>query len=346
MKKILALMLVFVLAFTMFACGGGGGSEEEAGDQADTGKKVLGIILIDLTNQFFIDMVEGGNQAAEDYGVEVIWKSSDGSIDKQISLMENFIEQGVDCILVNPIDSASLEGVIRKASEAGIPTVCMAGQVDVENSYTTVYNDFENTEIIGHILANLVGKEGKVALLYGNTGNLVSDLRQSGFRKAMQEYPNIQLIEQPMNWDPATGLKAAQDIIAANPDLKGLHCVSDAVTLAAYQAVKDAGLEDQITVTSYDGNPDSCIAVENGEFALTLLTGSKRAGYWNVQVGAMLANGERPAEQIINMATHFVMTDEMKAKVEAMNLPYDFDIISPQEAIDMADLYDDFEPEK
>jgi len=222
----------------------------------------------------------------------------------------------------------------------------MAGQVDVENSYTTVYNDFENTEIIGHILANLVGKEGKVALLYGNTGNLESDLRQGGFKKAMESYPGIELIEQPMNWDPATGLKAAQDIIAANPDLKGLHCVSDAVTLAAYQAVKDAGLEDQITVTSYDGNPDSCIAVENGEFVLTLLTGSKRAGYWNVQVGAMLANGEKPAEQVINMATHFVMTDEMKATVEAMNLPYDLSIIGPQEAIGMADLYTDFEPKE
>jgi ribose transport system substrate-binding protein len=342
MKKILALVLVIALVLTLFAACGGAKEEENAQPASD--KKVIGIILIDLTNQFFIDMVEGGDQAAKDYGVDVIWKSSDGSIDKQISLMENFIEQKVDCILVNPIDSAALKDVIQKASDAGIPTVAMAGQVDVPNSYTTVYNDFENTEIIGHILANLVGKEGKVALLYGNTGNLVSDMRQGGFEKAMKEYPNIQLIEQPMNWDPATGLKAAQDIIAANPDLKGIHCVSDAVTLAAYQAVKDAGLEKQITVTSYDGNPDSCLAVEKGEFALTLLTGSKRAGYWNVQVGAMLANGEKPAEQVINMATHFVMTPEMKAKVEAMNLAYTFDIIGPQDAIDMANLYTDFEP--
>ena len=207
------------MALSLLAgCGGDAGNGEDTPD-ADA-KKVLGIILIDLTNQFFVDMVEGGNQAAEDYGVEVIWKSSDGNIDKQISLMENFIEQGVDCILVNPIDSAALEGVIRQASEAGIPTVTMAGNVDVDTNYCTVYNDYENTKIIGDIVANLVGGEGKVALLYGNKGNLVSDLRQAGFQEAMAAYPNIELIEQPMNWDPATGLKAAQDIIAANPDLK------------------------------------------------------------------------------------------------------------------------------
>ena len=344
MKKFLTVALVIILVLSLLAgCGGGAATEGDDTSDADA-KKVLGIILIDLTNQFFVDMVEGGNQAAEDYGVEVIWKSSDGNIDKQISLMENFIEQNVDCILVNPVDSAALEGVIRQASEAGIPTVTMAGNVDVDTNYCTVYNDYENTKIIGDIVANMVGGEGKVALLYGNKGNLVSDLRQGGFQEAMAAYPDIELIEQPMNWDPATGLKAAQDIIAANPDLKALHCVSDAVTLAAYQAVRDAGKEDQILVTSFDGNPDACIAVENGELKLSVLTGSKRAGYWNVQVGAQLANGERPDEQIINMATHFVMTEEMKATVEAMNLGYPISIISPDEAIAMADLYTDFEP--
>ena len=342
MKKILSLTLVLALVFTLLV----GCASKPTTTPEPAAKKVIGIILIDLTNQFFVDMVEGGDQAAKDYDVEVIWKSSDANIDKQISLMENFIEQKVDAILVNPIDSAALAGVIKQASEAGIPTVTMAGQVDVDTNYSTVYNDFANTKTIGDIIANSIGKEGKVALLYGNKGNLVSDLRQGGFEESMKAYPNIELIEQPMNWDPATGLKAAQDIIAANPDLKALHCVSDAVTLAAYQAVKDAGKEKQILVTSFDGNPDSCIAVENGEFALTVLTGAKRAGYWNVEVGVSLANGDRPTEHILNMATHFVMTDEWKAKVEAMKLTDTISIIAPQTAIAMANQYTDFEPKK
>ena len=332
MKKVLTLVLVLAMVLTTVAA--------YAAD-----RKVLGVVLIDVTNQFFIDMMEGGNQAAKDYGVDLIWQSSDGSIETQIAQMENFIEQKVDCILVNPIDSSALEGVMRQASAAGIPTVAMAGIVeDVADSYTTVYNDYENTKVIGEIIANLVGGEGKVALLFGNKGNLVSDLREGGFDEAMAGYPNITVIKQPMDWDPATGLRAAQNIIAANPDLKALHCVSDAVTLAAYQAVKDAGLEDKIIVTSFDGNPASCEAVEAGEFKLTVLTGSKRAGYWNVQVGAMLAGGERPAGKIINMATHFVMTEAFEGVVKGMTLSMPISIIRPKEAIGMADLYTDFEP--
>lgn len=308
-------------------------------------QKTLGVILIDLTNQFFVDMMEGGNQAAKDYNIKVVWKSSDGSIEKQIALMENFIEQRVDCILVNPIDSDALKDVIKKASAAGIPTVTMAGQVDVPSNYTTVYNDLENTKIIANIIAKSVKESGKVALLYGNKGNLVSDLRQKGFQEAMKAYPNITLIEQPMNWDPATGLKAMQDILASNPDLRAVHCVSDAVTLAAYQAIKDAGKQDQVLVTSFDGNPDSCDAVERGEFLLTVLTGAKRAGYWNIQVGADLVSGKVSTTNILNMATHFVLTSEGSKKVRDLGFT-ELSMILPADAKAMANKYTDFEPKK
>jgi len=64
MKKILALVLVIALVLTLFAACGGGKDEEAAQPASD--KKVIGIILIDLTNQFFIDMVEGGDEEAKD----------------------------------------------------------------------------------------------------------------------------------------------------------------------------------------------------------------------------------------------------------------------------------------
>ena len=306
-------------------------------------KIVCGVVLIDMTNQFFVDMIEGGNKAAEDYGCEVIWKSADGNFDNQISLIENFIEQGVDCILVDPLDSEGLKPVIEKASAAGIPTITMAGQVDVETNYTTVYNDEENTRIIAEMTAKMIGEEGKTALLYGNKGNLVSDLRQKGYYAGMEKYPNITVVEQPTNWDPPTGMKAAQDLIAANPDLKAIHCISDAVTLAAYQAVKTAGKEGEIIVTSYDGNDDALKAVESGQFTSTVLTGAKKTGYWNIQVALQLASGVRPAEKILNLDTHFVMTDENKAKFAEMGIEgtEDVSVINPAQALERAAGYRD-----
>ncbi len=139
MKKVLALLLTLTLMMGIIV---GCGQSSKAPAEAETPKTeapakdkiVCGVVLIDMTNQFFVDMIEGGNKAAEDYGCEVIWKSADGNFDNEISLMENFIEQGVDCILVDPLDSEGLKPTIEKASAAGIPTITMAGKVDVDTN--------------------------------------------------------------------------------------------------------------------------------------------------------------------------------------------------------------------
>lgn len=341
MKKNIPLVKFFVLLMSLILVGCTDTKTENVSSQNgnNDGKKkiVLGVVLIDMTNQFFVDMIEGGNRAAEDYGCEVIWKSADKNFDNQISLIENFIEQKVDCILVDPIDSVGLKPVIEKASKAGIPTITMAGKVDVDSNYTTVYNDYENTFNIFHIIANTIGKEGKVALIYGNKGNLVSDLRQAGFEAAMTNYPNIEVIEQPANWDPATGLKVAQDIIASNPDLKAIHSISGAVTIAVNQAVKASGKD--IIITSYDGNKEELDLVESGNFLSTVLTGAKKTGYWNIQLAIQLANGYKPKEKVLNLDTHFVMKDENKKILNDAGLLTNVSIISPKEAMMKIDDY-------
>jgi len=130
-----------------------------------------------------------------------------------------------------------------------------------------------------------------------------------------------------------------QDLIAANPDLKLMHCVSDAVTIGAQQSIIAAGLQDQIKITSYDGNAAACELVEKGEFYCTLLTGSKRVGYWNVKIAAKMANGERPPEKILYLPSHLVLTDEIKAKAEEWGLLEGVSVLTPQEAIVMGDAY-------
>ena len=294
MKRIVALFLASVMTLGLLGgCTtaqnpGSQGSSSSGGNTSsgNTDKVVCGVVLIDMTNQFFVDMIEGGNKAAEDYG---------------------------------------------------------CGQVDVDTNSSTVYNDQENTRIIAEMTAKAIGEEGKTALLYGNKGNLVSDLRQQGYYEGMDKYPNITVVEQPTNWDPPTGMKAAQDLIAANPDLKAIHCVSGAVTLAVYQAVKTAGLEDQIMITSYDGNSDELIAVKDGQFYSTVLTGAKKTGYWNIQVALQLAAGARPENHVLNMDTHFVLNEEHIQDFKDMGIENteNVSLITPDEASKLAENYRD-----
>lgn len=302
---------------------------------APAAKKKIGVVMIDLVNPFYVNMMEAGNEAAKDFDVEVIWKSADGSLEKEISLIENFIGQ-VDCILCDPLDAKALVPVIEKVGKSGTPIVTMGNFVDTAYNVSTMYNDFNDTKVIAKTLANLVGKKGKVALIYGNDGNFCSDQRKAGFLEGMKEFPDITVISQPSNWDSATGLKAAQDILAANPDLVGIHVVSDGVTMSVMQLTKGTKIE----LTSYDGNKEASEQVKAGVIKLDLLTGARRVGYWNVKVGWQLANGEK-MDQKQYLSSYFVANDDMKAKMTEWGLTDGIKIITPDQAIKQFDDFSD-----
>ena len=305
---------------------------------ATQGTIKIGAAMVDLTNPFYVNMMTAGDDAAKDFGAEVIWKSSEGTLDKEISLVENFIEQKVDCILIDPIDAEGIKPVIIKAGEAGIPVITMGNFVDTEYNTSTLYNDYNDTFIIGNIVAKQCGEEGKVALIFGNSGNFCSDERQRGFEDAIKQYPKMTLIKQPSNWDAAEGMKVAADMIAANPDLKAIHSVTDGVTFGVQQAIKQAGKEDSIFLTSYDGEKEASEKIKSGEIALTLLTGSKRVGYWNVKMGTMLAKGENVAKKEY-LSSHFVMTNELKEKLIGWGVAKDVSIVDPDTGYKLFDDY-------
>jgi len=341
MKKpiVLIVVLAFLVTTALAGCAqsqppANSTQSDQGSSSSDVVKKKIGVAMYDLTNPFYVDMMTAGNDAAADYNVDVIWKSSEGSLDKEITLVENFIEQKVDCILIDPIDAQGIVPVINKAGEAGIPVVTMGNFVDTPYNVCTLYNDYNDTKRIAEIIGNLIDKTGKVGLIFGSSGNFCSDERQRGFADGLGEFPDITLVQAPSNFDAATGLKSAQDMLAANPDIKAMHVVSDGVTLSVMQATKGT----DIVLTSYDGNKEASAFVKTGEITLDLLTGAKRVGYWNVKVGAQLANGEK-LDQKQYLSSYFVMNDDLKAKVESWGLADGIKIVNPDDAIRLFDDY-------
>lgn len=317
---------------------------KEGGDASASGDKyTIGIAMLDMTQEFFVNMIEGGDYAAEIYGVELIWKSADSSLDNQIAIIENFIQQKVDCILLDPYDNVGLIPVCEEAQAAGIPVCSMGNYIESDAVISNLYNDREDTKVIGELIGSLVDKKGEVAMLYGATGNFVSDERQAGWEEAMEEFPDINCTYYEVGWDTAATLKTVQDILAANPDIKAIHSFSDGNTTAVAQAVEQAGFSDKVLISSYDGNKDASQAVKDGKYVCTLLTGAKRVGYWNVQIGSQLAKGES-VEQKNYLESYFVMNDDMKAKVEELGIGYEgMNIVNPDKGIELFDDLSAFE---
>lgn len=286
-------------------------------------EKVLGLAAIDLQNSFYVRMKEAGDVAASDYGVKSTWQSAEGSLEKQVGIIENFINQGVSAILIDPIDKNAVVPAIEKATAAGIPVITMGNKVEAGENYSTLYPDYNNMAMVARAIGTSLGGEGEIALLVGSRGNFVSDTREKGFVETMQkEFPNIKIVGvEPTGWDAAKATNAAQTWLTTYPDLKAVACISDSLCLAADSVAAAMGSE--LIYGGYDGDAEMMDLIDSGKMVMDVMTGAYRVGYWNVAVAARLAKGEDLPKDLY-MPTYFVTSDETAAKLKSAGLTVDY----------------------
>lgn len=332
MKKYSKLIVITILALSMAL------SLTFVVAAAETMPVKIGMVMIDLTNPFFVDMMNGGNLAAkEDGNLEVIWKSAEGSVEKEIALIENFIEQKVGAILIDPLDVDAVKPAMEKAFKAGIPLVTMGNFVDSPyGNISTLYNDRVDYRNLTRILCYYLNSKGNIVHIFGKKGNFVSDERLAGFEEGAKEFPDIKVLAvQPGEWDPALAQRIMEDYLTAYPKIDGLAVWHDGIMYGAMTALRSAGLVDEITTVSYDGDIESSKMVKSGELIADLLTGARRIGAWNVKVGAALARGAK-LDQKVFLPTKFVILEDTLNKVRANGFKEDIEWITPDEAMEIA----------
>ncbi len=344
-RRWLTLLIVAALALGVAACGSddeapsddaaGGGqpaSEEEGSSEPiEGGANTLGVVAIDLQNAFFVRMKKAGDEAAEDYGVKTTWQSAQGSVERQISIVENMIRQKVGAILIDPLDKNAIKPAIAKATKAGIPVITMGNKVDGDGNFNTLYPDAENMAANARVLAKAIGEEGEVGLLVGSRGNFVSDTREAGFVDTMeQEFPNVNVVSvQPTDFDAAKAADIATTWSTSNPDMKGFACISDTLCLSAQSALQSAGMDLQFV--GVDGDAEMHPFLEGGQMVMDVLTGAERVGYWNIAVGARLVKGAKFPTDLF-LPTFFVTGSDIPQEVG-------LDTVSPEEAEQEAQGY-------
>ena len=188
-------------------------------------------------NDWYNAQVAGLKATFEELGVEIIATTdADFSPDKQVSDIETVLAQNPDIIISIPTDATATSAAYKKVAEAGVTLVFMdqpANDLEAGKDYVSVVSadNYGNGVASAHILANSIGKKGKIAALYHDADFFVTEQRYEGFKKTIEEeYPDIQIIAEKgvsdsdlvmwAPWDvPAEGVMAAARSAGRN-DLK------------------------------------------------------------------------------------------------------------------------------
>jgi ribose transport system substrate-binding protein len=291
---------------------------------------VIGMAAIDLQNPWFVRMKEAGDKAAKDYNATVVWQSAEANLEKEISIVESFINQGVDSILIDPLDKNALLPVIAKAQQADIPVITGGNHVLGDGNHSTLYPDDRDLRVVARALGLAMDGKGQVAFLVGTRGNYVSDTREKAFTETLAtEFPEIELVGiQPTDWNTTKAADAAQTWLTTYPNLRAIACVSDSMCLAANSVAEALGRD--IIFAGDNGDEEMMPLVESGKMIITVLTSPQYVGYWNIALAARLARGETFPDALY-MKTHYIMSDKTAAALRAKGL--DVPYITPEQAL-------------
>lgn len=274
MKHIWKLFVMVMILFIVSACsleGGDTKGTEEKGAKDDTAAKKIGISISTLNNPYFVTLKDSAEAKAKELGMETTTVDAQNDPAKQVSDIEDLIQQGVDILLINPADSSAIASAISSANNANIPVITVDRSAEGGEVVAHVASDnAAGGKMAGEYIIEQLGEEAKVVELEGIPGSSAARERGAGFNEAIAAASGYEVAsKQAANFDRAQGLTVMENIIQSTKDFKAVFAHNDEMALGAVQALNAAGLTDVIVV-GFDATEDAVKAVEDGKMAATV----------------------------------------------------------------------------
>lgn len=238
------------------------------GDAGRSGATRIAVIPKGTQHVFWNAIHAGAAQAAEESGVEILWKGPVPESDRQaqIHLLQNFVTSGVDGIVLAPVDDQALARPVADAVAAGIPVVVIdsALQGDAHSAYVATDNR-RGGELAGKKLGELLGGKGKVIVLRFQQGSASTTQREEGALAALEAFPGIEVVSKDQYANDEQKAKAtAAALLLAHPDANGVFCPNESTTHGFLVALQQAGKAGAIQFTGFDSSEALQRGLEQG----------------------------------------------------------------------------------
>src|SRR5215207_8911383 len=240
--------------------------------------------------------------------LEVVFADAAQNNAKQVADVENFLQQGIDLLIISPNEAAPLTDVVAKVCAAGVPVIVLDRKVNGDQF--TMWIGADNVEIgrrAGERAAAFCEEQGhdpcNVLEIRGLEGSTPAQERGDGFREGIASNPAVTIIaSQNADWLRERAIPVSQAMFQANPDVNVVYTHNDPMTEAAIISAQNAGLNlDEILFIGIDAlpTPDGGIrSVIDGRIDVTYVypTGGAEAIDYAVQI---LEQGVTPPAEVV-----------------------------------------------
>jgi ribose transport system substrate-binding protein len=319
MRRLLLLVVFGAILISTFSCAKTGGS-------TNGGHKKLTIAVIPkgTTHEFWKSIHAGSNKAASELSahgseVEVIWKGPlrEDDREQQIQVVEGFAAQGVDGIVLAPLDNRALVRPVADAKRAGVPTVIIDSGLESEDIVSFVATDNrKGGSLAADRMGELLNGKGKVLVLRYAEGSASTTEREEGFlNEIKQKFPDIQLVstDQYAGATRDTAKRASENLLNRfGDDVQGIFCPNESSTAGMLLALQDIGKAGKVSFVGFDASQAFIDAMRANQLHGIVVQNPFNMGYLGVRTMVDHLLG-KPMEKKIDTGVTLVTKENMES---------------------------------
>jgi inositol transport system substrate-binding protein len=259
---------------------------------------------------FFVHMLNQIKAEAEAQGVDLIESDGQNSAPKQTADIEAALVQGVNAIVISPLDVNALAPAVEQAILAGVPVVTIDRRVEgVEGILAHVGADnVKGGEAEAQAMVAAFPDGAKVFHLQGQPGAGPAIDRNQGVHNVLDPMADkYQIVfEQTANFARAEALTVVEAGLAANGKPDAIICANDDMALGAIEACAARGFTD-VKIYGFDALPEALVAVRDGTMAGTVEQFPGEQSRQAVRIAVAFAKDGTQPEQSLVLITPVVI---------------------------------------
>jgi ribose transport system substrate-binding protein len=236
-----------------------------------------------LTNAFFVGLEKGVKDGTASQGFKLKETNANGDASQQFNDAMNLLNQGVNVLVLTPIDSNGITPVVEAANQKNVPVFTL--DRGASGGHITCFVETDNkkagTEAANWIAAQLKTRygavQGNVVDLVGLVGTTAAADRETGFQAGLKANPGLKLVaSQEGGFDQEKSLNAMTNILQAQPSIDAVFGANDDNTVGAVRAIDSAGgfqpvgSNKHILVIGLDGTAQALDAIRAGKQDATI----------------------------------------------------------------------------
>jgi len=309
MKKILLMVLSTVMIMYLFT-----GCVQKINYTTKVNEKIrIGICIADFNDKFMSYMLNEMKDYSQSLNnVEVQYTDAKKDSNTQLQQVENFISQGVDVLVVNPVDRDSTQPISDAARKAGIPIVSFNNKFNNDDdTVCSIDSDLKQSGTLEmEYLAKKANYRGNVAIIMGTMGQEGQRLRTQAFHEVIAKYPDMKIVaEQTAEWNRSKGMALMESWLESGEDIDVVACENDETAIGALTAIEQAGKLDKIFVGGIDATPDSLDYLKNGKLSVTVFPNGSGQSKAVLDNAIKVANEEK-VEKTISFPNELVIPED------------------------------------